>query len=176
MSFIREWLPITARNRVALALAALALPLFVVWNCLPVYFLHDEPSVGIAAAVVWQEVISPDSYTYALRNREINDFLGIAANLALLQCGVLTLLAVPFWKLLHASPFIRLPLACVDLLGGAIVLWFIFDHHMEDPPPYMVAILLLIGLNMFAISAALLTFRNELALREERSRSQGRFT
>jgi len=31
------WLPLTARNRVALGLAALALVMFVMWNCLPHY-------------------------------------------------------------------------------------------------------------------------------------------
>jgi len=49
------------------------------------------------------------------------------------------------------------------------VLWHLYDYGWNDPPPYSVALLLLIALSMHAISAALFTFRNELGLRSERA-------
>jgi hypothetical protein len=42
-----------------------------------------------------------------------------------------------------------------------------------EPHPYWFMTLLLIALDMFVISAALFIFKNELALREERSRPVG---
>jgi hypothetical protein len=169
---IKDWLPIRIQNRVALLLAFAGLVMFVVWNCLPVYHSHGEPPVGIAATVAWKEVFSPDSYLPTLRSPDVEGFLEIAAYLALMQSGVVTLAAVPLWKLLHASPFVRLPLAAVNLFGGAVVLWHLYDYGWDDPPPYSVALLLLIALSMLAISAALFTFRNELALRSERAFSE----
>lgn len=167
MSF-REWLPITTRNRVALFLAFAGLVMFVGWNCLPVYHFHDEPPVGLAVTVAWPEVFSPDSYLPTLRSPEIEGFLEIAAYLALMQSGIVTLAAVPFWKLLHASAYVRLPLAAVNLFGGAVVLWHLSEYGLDDPPPYSAALLLLIAMSMLAISAALFTFRNELGLRSEK--------
>lgn len=167
---IKDWLPIRIQNRVALLLAFAGLVMFVVWNCLPVYHFHDEPPVGMAATVAWKEVFSPDSYLPTLKSPDIEGFLEIAAYLALMQSGFVTLAIVPLWKLLHASPFVRLPLAVVNLFGGAVVLWLLYDYAMEDQPPYSFALLLLIALSMLAISGALFTFRNELALREERNR------
>ena len=167
------WLPITTRNRVALGLAALSLVVFVIWNCLPhyAYPAATEPD-GIVASFIWLGVLRPDHYIRVFKSPDIDGFLGIAANMALVQCALVTLAGLPFWKLLHASAFVRLPLAFVNLIGGAIVVWFFIRYDSDDPRPYFFAILSLIALNMFALSAALFVFKNELALREERGRPQ----
>jgi hypothetical protein len=167
MSF-REWLPITTRNRVALLLTFAALVMFVAWNFLPVYHDHNGPSMGIAATIAWPQVFSPDSYLPTLRSPDIEGFVEITANLALIVSGIVTLAAVPFWKLLHASPYIRLPLAGLNVLGGAVVLSFLYKNGLDDPPRHFVALMLLISMSMFALSAALFTFRNELGLRSEK--------
>lgn len=170
MSF-REWLPITTRNRVALSMAALSLVMFVAWNCLPFYLSPDEPPVGLATTIIWPEVFSPDSYIRAFRTRDIVYFFEYtASSLAIIQCAFLSVLAVPFWKTLHASPYIWMPLAFVNLIGGGIHLWIALFDGLEDPRPCSITLPLLIALNMLILYAALFTFRNELALREERNR------
>lgn len=168
MSFIREWLPITTRNRVALGLAALALVMFVLWNCLPHYkYEYDVVTEreGSIAMALWPDILSPDLYLMVRKDPDFQIFLVIAAFMSLIQSALVTLAAVPFWKHLHASPYIRLPLAIVNLLGGAVILWLITDASR-----HWVAPLILMALNMFALSAALFTFRNELELREEMNR------
>jgi hypothetical protein len=166
------WLPITVRNRVALSFAALALLMFVVWNCLPHYEYGETKPHGIVATSLWPEIVRPDLYIWVLRDRDLRGFLSIAACMALIQNALVTLAAVPFWKLLHASSYIRLPLATANLLGGCLVLWFIAQRYGDAPPPYWLTMMTLIALGMFAISAALFIFKNELALREERGRPQ----
>ncbi|MFM2197249.1 MAG: hypothetical protein RLZZ505_681 [Verrucomicrobiota bacterium] len=169
MSF-KEWLPITGRNRVALGFAALSLVMFVVWNCLPHYEYGETEPDGIVASFTWLEILWPDHYIRVFKSPDIDGFLDIAASMALIQCGLVTFVALPFWKLLHASAFVRLPLAFVNLAGGAIVVWFVIQYDPDDAVPYVFAILSLIALNMFALSASLFVFKNELALREERGR------
>jgi hypothetical protein len=173
MSF-KEWLPITTRNRVALGFAGLALVMFVLWNCLPNYeYPGDLEPNGIVAMTLWhEEVLSPDYYIMVLKAPDVEGFLVIAAFTALIQSAVVSLAAVPFWKALHASPYVRLPLATVNLFGGGVVLWHLCDMGFEESARYWVATLSLMSLNMFALSAALFTFRNELAWREERNRPQ----
>ncbi len=169
---LKEWLPITTRNRVALGLAALSLVMFVVWNFLPNYEYGATEPEGIFASHIWLFVFSPDHYIRVFKSPDIDGFLVIAANMALIQCGLVTFAVLPLWKLLHASAFVRLPLAFVNLIGGAIVVWFVIQYDPDDAVPYVFAILSLITLNMFALSAALFVFKNELALREERGRPQ----
>jgi hypothetical protein len=168
MSF-RDWLPITTRNRVALGLAAAALPLFVLWNCLPHYKYEYGVATapdGIVAMTLWPEIVfSPDSYLMVFKEPNMEGFLVVASFMAMIESALVTLAAMPFWKRLHASPYIRLPLAIVNLLGGAATLWLIIDASR-----HWVAPLILMALNMFALSAALFLFKNELALREERNR------
>lgn len=162
-----DWLPITARNRVALALAGLALVVFVTWNLLPMYESAHEPPVGIIMQTVWPSVTSPSNYLNVLRSPDIDGFINIAASVALLQSGLVTLLAIPCWKLLHGSAYVRLPLAVANLLGGSVVVWGVIESASDDPPPFVLLALGLIALGMFTISAALFTFKNELALREQ---------
>lgn len=164
MSF-REWLPITTRNRVALGLAALSLVIFVVWNCLPYYEYGETESDGIVASHIWLFALSPDHYMRVFKSPDIDGFFVIAAQMVFVQCGLVTLTALPFWKLLHASASVRVPLAFVNLIGGAVMVWLFFQSASGDAVPYEFAIVTLITLNMFAVSAALFTFKNELALR-----------
>lgn len=168
MNFI-DWLPVTARNRVALGLAGLALVVFVTWNLLPMYERADEPPVGMIMETVWPSVISPANYLDVLKSPDIDGFINISASVALLQSGLVTLLAIPCWKLLHGSAYVRLPLAIANLLGGSVVVWGVIESEWDDAPPFVLLALGLIALGMFTISAALFTFKNELALREARS-------
>jgi len=170
MSF-REWLPITKRNRVALAFAFAAMVIFVVWNCLPNYESPGFEPDGIVATSLWPEaVFSPDIYLIVFKDPNMEGFLVIAAFMVLILNALVTLATVPFWKLLHASPYIRLPLAIINLLGGCVILRHLRELILADvePAPYWVPSLLLIALGMFALSAALFTFRNELGLRREK--------
>ncbi len=180
MSF-REWLPITRRNRVALGLAFLALVMFVTWNCLPYYRSSNavEPW-GITAMSIWPEVISPQHIVRLVKSPDSDAFLGIAICMSLIVNAFITLAAVPFWKLLHASSYIRLPLAIISLLGGGVlvhryfVLRFVFKSEFYVHQPPWLATLLLIALSMLALATALFVFKNELALRSERLISQTR--
>jgi len=165
MSF-EEWLPITRRNRLALGLAVLSVASFVAWNCLPYYEVEGEPSVGLAATVAWPEFFSPDLYLDVFRSPDIEGFLEITASFGVILGGLVVLLAVPLWQILHASNFIRLPLAVLNLLGGAVITWHLFDSVMENPAPYWILTIVLMALSLFSISAAFFTFKNELALRE----------
>jgi hypothetical protein len=167
MSF-REWLPITNRNRVALALAALSLALFLGWNCMPYYESEGVSSKEIVATLVWPEVFSPGNYTAVIHTPDIDGFLEVIAYLAVLLSGLVILMGVPLWVFLHASNYIRLPLALMNLLGGSVIVWHLFDSVLVDPEPFWVATIILMIVSMFAISAALFTFKNELALREAR--------
>ncbi len=59
---IKDWLPITNRNRVALGFAFAALVMFLTWNFL-FYNNRDEGWVaGMAAMKIWPQVFSPSSY------------------------------------------------------------------------------------------------------------------
>ncbi len=169
---LKEWLPITKRNQVALLLAGLAFVIFITWNCFPHYAWEGDAPEGLVMMVVWPETFSPDNYLSAFRSPDVDMFLEIAAYMALIQSGVVTLFAVPFWKILHGSAFVRLPLAIVNLLGGAVVVWHLLEYGIDDQTPFAVATLAGIALGMFVISAALFTFKNEVALRAELAISQ----
>jgi hypothetical protein len=45
----------------------------------------------------------------------------------------------------------------------------VIESSSDNPPPFVLLALALIAFGMFTISAALFTFKNELALREARS-------
>mgnify|MGYP007086428532 CR=1 FL=1 len=167
MSF-HEWLPITRRNRVALGLTGLALALFLGWNCMPYFESEGDSSKEFVATLVWPEVFSPANYILAIRTPAIDGFLEVIAKLALLLSGLVILMGVPLWEILHASIYIRLPLALMNLLGGSVIAWYLFNLLLYENAPYMIATYALMMLSIFAISAALFTFKNELALREAR--------
>jgi hypothetical protein len=170
----RAWLPITGRNRVALCLALVSLVMFVVWNCLPYYEDADEPPEGIIAAMAWPQIFSPESYLDVFRSPDVDGFLMITAYFGIILGGLLVLLTVPLWQILHASNFIRLPLAVLNLIGGGVMLYHLYDTEQYDPAPYWIATIFLMSLSMLSISAAFFVFKNELALREARSHGMQR--
>lgn len=170
MSF-KEWLPITTRNREALVLAFAGLVMFVIWNCLPYYESADTPSGKIAAVAAWPEFFDPGNYLDVIRSPDMDGLLSSAASMGVIFGGLIVLMAVPLWQILHASPFIRLPIALMNLLGGAVVTWYIFLEVSDpNPAPYWITTLTLMATGMFSVSAAFFLFKNELALREERDR------
>jgi hypothetical protein len=168
MSF-HHWLPITKRNRVALCLAALSLVMFAVWNCLPWYEGEEGDPTGTMASVFWAFVFSPDIYLRAIRPREIWDFLAIAACLASLSGGVVILLTIPFWEMLHASSYLKLPIAWLNLAGGVAWCWYAIALVFIDTDPYFGVTAFLMSLSLFSISAAFFLFQNELMLRKARN-------
>jgi len=154
---------------VALCLAALSLVMFVVWNFFPYYESGGQPPDGNIAAMAWPQIFSPDNYLNVFRSPDVEGFLMMTAYSGIILCGLLVVLAVPFWQILHASGYIRLPLAVLNLLGGAVMIWHLYDTEQYDPAPYWTATIMLMSLSMFSISAAFFLFKNELALREARS-------
>jgi hypothetical protein len=165
---VSEWLPITGRNRVALCLAGLSLVMFAVWNCLPLSLLDDEVggSTGIIASVFWSTVFSPDVYLTAIRSPGLWEFLMVAICLATLSGGLVILLTIPLWEMLHASPYLKLPVAWLNLAGG--VAWcclaILFFSLVREPGSGYMSFLM--SLSLFSISASFFLFQNELMLRE----------
>jgi hypothetical protein len=167
---MKDWLPITKRNQVALGFAVAALVMFMVWNFLPYYSYGDPSPHGIMATELWPNVCTPDMVTDVIKSPDIDGFRDLAATLALIQNGLVLLMILPFWKMLHASLFIRLPLVLVNLAGGAVVTWFVFDYgvDMDDLSGLYESIALsLIALSMFCLGVAMLIFKNELGLRHD---------
>jgi hypothetical protein len=164
----REWLPITGRNRVALCLAALSLVTFIVWNCFPHYEYDDSPVRRIVATSgLWSDIFSPGLYMDIIRSPDIDGFASIASFLALMLNGMAVIVVIPFWRILHASSYLRIPIAMVNLAGGSGIVWILASGYASSS--WHVA-LNVMALGMFLMAAAFFTFRNELALRDERSR------
>ncbi len=167
---MKDWLPITKRNRVALGFAVAALVMFVTWNFLPDYNYGESSPHGIVATELWPNVCSPDTLTNVIKSPDIDGFLELAATLALIQNGLVLLVILPFWKMLHASIYIRLPLVLVNLAGGAVVSWFVFADGVDLDDLhglYELITLCLIALSMISLGVTMLIFKNELGLRHE---------
>lgn len=167
IAVIKDWLPITVRNRVALGIAMLALVLFVTWNLLS-YDNRDEGWVAeMAAMKIWPQVFSLRSYAGIISYLGYYDgFKIVAMMVSLILNGLIVLVIVPFWKILHASTYVRICLAMMNLAGACAALFFVFEfgfnRSMQD------VIFVLIALSMLALSASLFIFKNELGLRHER--------
>ncbi len=179
---IKNWLPITTRNRVALGFAFAALVMFVTWNFLPYYesrFTTTQKThyefEGWVFMQVWPEMVDPDNYIQAIRSPDVEEFLSVAASVALLLNGTIVLLLVPLWMIFQASNYLRLPIAIVNLLGGLVVFKFFFDGVLEqldespfnDSAPYQNITMFLISLTMLMVFVAMLIFKNELGIRHE---------
>jgi len=164
---IRNWLPITARNRVALGFAVAALVMFVTWNCFPSYEYGSRIYKGLVITEIWIDIVDPDFYLHVFRAPDMDGFLAVAACMTLLLNGIVVLAIVPFWKVLHSSNYLRIPLAVANFAGGSVVFWLISKMETEYLDPYRDATNLLIVLTMFALSAALFIFKNELGIRHE---------
>ncbi len=165
---MKDWLPITVRNRVALGFASAALVMFVTWNLFPYYEFGAKSFDQRIVTIIWPEMVDPDSYLNVIRSPDIDGFLSVAASMATLMNGLLVLTIVPFWKMIHASKFLTLPLAVANFAGGLVVLWILFKENLHsDPVPYQAATLSMIALTMLVLSAALFIFKNELGLRND---------
>lgn len=183
ISAIKDWLPITVRNRMALVFAVLALVLFVTWNFFPYYQVSDKSytnsfmdspiyeRVGFISMEIWPNMANLDLYLYVIKSPSIQGFLGLAAWVSLLLNAFVVLALVPLWKIIHASKYLTIPLGAANFLGGSVVLWFLYDDclkSLSSNAPYEVATLSMIALSMWALAAALFIFKNELELRHER--------
>lgn len=160
---IKNWLPITVRNRVALGFAFAALVIFVTWNFLP----DPHGSEDIVAMELWSEVFSIYRYTDVFRNPNIEDFRIIAAFMSIIFNGLVIVAIVPFWRIFHASNYIKLPISILNLSGGLIMLSFVIEEITDRENLYETCIIALIALSMLALSAALFIFKNELGIRHE---------
>lgn len=172
---IREWLPITKRNRVALGFAVLALVMFVIWNLMPCYILGNFSNYpaftreGRNFMRIWPEMINMDSFFYILKTPNFSGFLYIIASVSLLLNGLIVLILIPIWKILHASIYLRLTLALMNLLGGVVMMKFFFDiddHAFVSANEKIT--LLLISFTMLTVFVSMMIFKNELQLRHER--------
>ncbi len=75
----------------------------------------------------------------------------------------MSLTVIPFWRFLHASPILRIPIGIVNLLGAWIFLVGIVSGEFRFHTLSEDLALCLISVNMFSLSAAFFTFKNELA-------------
>lgn len=165
---IREWLPITRRNRIALGFAFAALVMFLVWNCTPFYpYGRNEPD-GLAATKLWPQVLNVRIYIRVMRSPDIMGFVGVAAMMAMILNALVVLAVVPFWKIFHASAYLTAPIAVVNFLGGFVFCWAISEIGFNDAPAFAIFILGMMTCSMFALAAAMCIFKNELQLRHER--------
>lgn len=164
---LKNWLPITKWNRVAVGFIFMGLVMLVTWNFIPVYEVYDSHPQGLALEVIWGEVFSLDFYLDAFKSPSIDDFISICACMALIQNAVVLLVGLPFWKIFHASNYLKVPLALVNLVGGLIVLKFFFESFMDNETFSTQVILLLIAMSMLAVFLAMLIFKNELELRHD---------
>jgi hypothetical protein len=99
----------------------------------------------------------------------VDGFLSVAASVALIMNGLIVLTLVPLWKILHASIYLRLPIALVNLLGGAVVLKYSIESLIKEhnDAPFQNLTLFLIALTMLTVFLSMLIFKNELELRHE---------
>lgn len=166
---MKDWLPITVRNRVALGFAFAALVMFVTWNFLPYQSGGEDWLDGTAAMNIWPQVISPSSYIILIGYLGYLEGAKIAVIMvSLIHSGLIVLVVVPFWRMLHASTYVRLCLAIMNLAGACATLFFVFESLDLSSRGSMHSIIFVImALSMLALSAALFIFKNELGLRNE---------
>ena len=160
---LKNWLPITIRNRVALGFAFVALVIFVTWNFWPGAHKGDK----IVAVQLWPNLFSLDHYINVYKSPDIDGLRACAVCTSLILNGLVILAIVPFWKVLHASNYIKLPLAILNMAGGFVVLWYVVELIMKDRGLYGILPLSLVALSMLALSASLFIFKNELGLRHD---------
>lgn len=164
----REWLPMTKTNRAALALSAFSLAVFVIWNCIPVSDFGNSSIDRIFAVEFWPGIVSYEFYLYVFKAPNLAGLMSVAASFSVFITAAMSLLSLPLWQFLHATAVLRIPIASACLAGALVVFYgmlsgdFGYDSGSRD------VALFLISLNMFSVSAALFTFRNELALRSDR--------
>jgi hypothetical protein len=179
---IRNWLPMTKRNHVALGFAFAALAIFVTWNLFPYYHVSEKSYAnsymdspiyerdGFIFIKIWPGIVHPDNYLYVIKSPSIRGFFGIAACVSLLLNAFVVMTLVPFWKVIHASKYLTIPLGVFNILGGSVVFRFLYEDFLKyrsPNAPYEIATHTMIALSMWALAAALFIFKNELELRHE---------
>jgi hypothetical protein len=174
MSF-REWLPITKRNRVALAFAFLGLLCAVGWNFLP-WYMWSYSSAGLewipddrpAGAVIWPDVISPNTYRIA-RFRELGllGFLFPLASVSIALHALSALLAVFLWEMIHQAGHLKTWLGIANAVGGAAILMLRFSGVFGHVSHTLV--IAVIALGMFSTAIALFTYDHEMIMRRQRA-------
>jgi hypothetical protein len=165
---IKNWLPITKRNRVALGFAFAALVLFLTWNLLSYNSRGEGWVAGMAAMKIWPQVFSPSSYVVVVGFLGYYDgFKIVAMMVSLILSGLTVLVILPFWKILHASTYVRLCLAIMNLGGACATLLFAMESIKWSISYQPGMIFVLMALSMLALSASLFIFKNELGLRHE---------
>ncbi len=63
----------------------------------------------------------------------VTPLLAFAACIALILNALVTLALIPLWKILQAFAYIRVPLAAVNLLGGAVIVWHLLANASDEP-------------------------------------------
>jgi hypothetical protein len=172
---LKNWLPITVRNRVALGFAFAALVMFVTWNLLPFYdYDYDSPDIsyirdGVMFMQLWSKYFEPDYYMNMVGSHKISGFIEFSMVVSYLINSLLVLIFVPFWKVIHLTKYVTMPLGVSGLVSGCIwVFGYIHLTKIQNNAPYMEMRFLLTSLSLFALSASLFIFKNELGLRHER--------
>jgi hypothetical protein len=165
---IRDWLPITKRNRVALGFAVAALVMFVTWNFLPYYDYNYGSSHityirdGWMFMHLWSKYFDPDFYFGMIHSTEFSGFVKLGLVISHLINSLLVFITIPFWKIIHASKYLSIPLALSNFVFGCVLLIVLTKNQYD--PPYMAMRLFLSSSAMLALSAALFIFKNELGL------------
>lgn len=155
----------------ALGFAGAALMTFVAWNFLPLGY--DELYEGPAYTFVWPVIFSSLIDYKAYPKMDLEELAAMAVYLVMLGYGVLSLLLVPLWKILHASKFISIPLAIIGMLGGLVLMFgILFFDWLEHEDTSEQILMILIFCQLIFGSTALFVFKNELELRN--ARSEGR--
>jgi multisubunit Na+/H+ antiporter MnhE subunit len=174
---LKDWLPITKRNRVALGFAIAALVMFVMWNLLPAYEMtdgsfHELVRSGWFFQDLWPEVVDLNGFLDAFYSPSSDGFIDVFLSIAYLMNALTVLFLVPFWKFLHASRVIRVVIFIPNFLGALIkvkqeIEWHFVDHLVICTYPFHQIAQYLMIFCMLAVSGALLIFKNELGLRDE---------
>lgn len=184
---IRNWLPITKRNRLALLIVSAALLLFVVCNFLPYYVCDEYPRFYIISnnqeditayrkpiykclfyKELWSDVFDQDSYVKLLRSPDIDALLSLVTNVAFLCNTVIMFMLIPFWKIFHSTSYLRMPIAIANFIFAFRSLQISIYFHMGYAPVSSATIFMLIAIVLASVGSALIIFENELAVRHER--------
>ena len=147
------WLPKEDRNRVALFFAAFAQVLFCIWNLYPITDWRLGYGFKFFGPDFWPKILHYRWYIRVFRSPDVPGMLSVAFSISLLMTSVMGFLIMPFWRFLHATKIIRMPLAISIMAGGFMVLLFMlsgFGSDSENP------VMALMTLNMFSVATGLL--------------------
>ena len=95
----------------------------------------------------------------------MDEFLSVVSNLAFLFNSLIMLAIIPFWRVLHASSYIRIALAASNFYFAYIAIRISIVCEQCNGPVSTSTIFMLIGIATAAAGAALIIFENELCER-----------